>query len=640
MAAVDDPKTLGRARLTFASEPEIDEFVATLERFERGELTPDEWRAFRLIRGTYGQRQAGDAQMLRVKIPQGLASAAQLLALAEMGETYSRGFGHVTTRENMQFHFVRLHEVEPAMRTLAEAGLTTREACGNSVRNITTCAYAGVARDETFDVTPYAEALTRFLLRHPLSSTLPRKFKIAFEGCAEDHVATAINDLGWRAAVRTMGRTVERGFRVTAGGGTAIDCRSGQVLFAFLPAGEILNVAEAILRVFHRLGDREHRQRNRMKFLIKALGWDRWRAEVERALAEVQAAGGARLPFDPDRPPLEAAPDWPRSSPPSIEDIARRAASTRLVGPGLHPDAGPFKDVGRSNRLRQGYGGPPKLHAEAEDRPLQEHDRERWLETNVRAQKQEGYVTATVTLPLGDVTSVQLRTLADLSLAYGDGTVRFTHEQNAAFRWIPRAVVGDLYSRLAAAGLGLPDGGTIADVTSCPGAESCRLAVTQSRGLGRLLGDHLRADPLLVAAAPDLKIKIIGCPNGCGQHHIAGLGFQGSVRKLGDKAVPQYFVMVGGALHGAGASFARLAAKVPVRRMPEVVARLVALYQAERSPGETATAFFCRIDVARVKATLADLERLTAADAVASDFVDLGEEREFTPEVMEGECAV
>jgi len=629
MAAVDDPKTLGRARLTFASEPEIDEFIATLERFERGELTPDEWRAFRLIRGTYGQRQAGDAQMLRVKIPQGIATAGQLLALAEVGETYSRGFGHVTTRENIQFHFVRLRDVEPAMRTLAGAGLTTREACGNSVRNITTCAYAGVAGDETFDVTPYAEALTRFLLRHPLSSTLPRKFKIAFEGCAEDHVATAINDLGWRAAVRARntrrgpaeaGRydeVVERGFRVTAGGGTAIDCRSGQVLFAFLPAGDILNVAEAILRVFHRLGDREHRQRNRMKFLIKALGWDRWRAEVDGALAEVQAAGGTRLPFDPDRPPVEAAPDWPRPSPPSIEDIARRAASTRLGGPGLHPDGG-----------------------RSPGRPLQGRDRARWLETNVRAQKQDGYVTATVTLPLGDVTSVQLRTIADLSLAYGDGTVRFTHDQNAAFRWIPRAVLADLHDRLAAAGLGLPEGGTIADVTSCPGAESCRLAVTQSRGLGRLLGDHLRDHPSLVAAAPDLKIKISGCPNGCGQHHIAGLGFQGSVRKLGDKAVPQYFVMVGGALHGAGASFARLAAKVPVRRVPEVVARLVALYQAERSPGETATAFFCRIDVARVKAALADLERLTAADAVPSDFVDLGEEHEFTPEVMEGECAV
>jgi sulfite reductase (NADPH) hemoprotein beta-component len=590
MAAVEDPKTLGRARLSFASEPEIDEFVATLQRFERGELSPDEWRAFRLIRGTYGQRQAGDVQMLRVKIPQGVATADQLHALADVGETFSRGFGHITTRENLQFHFVRLHDVEPAMRRLAAAGLTTREACGNSVRNITTCAYAGVAADETFDVTPYAEALTRYLLRHPLSSTLPRKFKIAFEGCAEDHVATAINDLGWRAAVRFVGPAVERGFRVTAGGGTAIDCQSGQLLFAFLPAGEILNVAEAILRVFHRLGDRQHRQRNRMKFLIKALGWDRWRAEFERELAEVRAAGGARLPFDPDRPPVERPPTEARRSP--------------------HPPS----------ERSDGFT--------------------RWLHTNVRAQKQDGYVTAAVRMPLGDVTSLQLRTLADLALEYGDGTVRFTHEQNVALRWIPRALAGDLYRRLAGADLGLPDAGTIADVTSCPGAESCRLAVTQSRGLGRLLGDHLRARPSLAAAAPDLKIKISGCPNGCGQHHIAALGFQGSVRKVDGKAVPQYFVMVGGALHGSGASFARLAAKVPVRRLPEAVTRLVELYRDERSPGETATAFFCRIDVARVKATLADLERLSPADAVATDFVDLGEEHEFTPEVMEGECAV
>ena len=185
MSVVDDPKTFGRARLSFASDADIDEFVTTLERYERGEMTPDQWRAFRLVRGTYGQRQADDAQMLRVKIPQGVLTSDQLDALADVGERYSRGFGHITTRQNIQFHFVKLHDVEPAMRRLAEAGLTTREACGNSVRNITACPYAGVAADERFDVTPYAEALTRYLLRHPLSSTLPRKFKIAFEGCAE-----------------------------------------------------------------------------------------------------------------------------------------------------------------------------------------------------------------------------------------------------------------------------------------------------------------------------------------------------------------------------------------------------------------------------------------------------------------------
>src|SRR3954464_12496661 len=221
MSVVDDPSTFGRARLSFADTADIDEFVTTLERYERGELTPDQWRAFRLVRGTYGQRQAADAQMLRVKIPQGVLAAEQLDALADVGERYSRGFGHITTRQNVQFHFVKLHDVEPAMRRLADAGMTTREACGNSVRNITACPYAGVAADERFDITPYSEALTRYLLRHPLSSTLPRKFKIAFEGCPDDHAFTAINDIGWRAVLRPGPRGPLRGFRVTVGGGTA-----------------------------------------------------------------------------------------------------------------------------------------------------------------------------------------------------------------------------------------------------------------------------------------------------------------------------------------------------------------------------------------------------------------------------------
>jgi sulfite reductase beta subunit-like hemoprotein len=216
MSLAHEEKTFGRARLSFANEAEIDEFVATLEKYERGEITPDQWRAYRLVRGTYGQRQAEDAQMLRVKIPQGLLTADHLDVLADIGERYSRGFGHITTRQNIQFHFVKLHDVEPAMRLLADAGITTREACGNSVRNITACPYAGVAADERFDVTPYAEAMTRYLLRQPISSTLPRKFKIAFEGCPVDHALVGINDLGFYAV---LGADGSRGFRVTTGGG-------------------------------------------------------------------------------------------------------------------------------------------------------------------------------------------------------------------------------------------------------------------------------------------------------------------------------------------------------------------------------------------------------------------------------------
>ena len=577
MAAIDDSKTVGRTRLTFADEAEIDDFVANLDRFERGEMSPDQWRAYRLVRGTYGQRQSGDAQMLRVKIPQGILDVAQLRALAGACEEYSRGFGH-------------------------------------SVRNITACPYAGVAADEAFDVTPYAEALTRYLLRHPLSSTLPRKFKIAFEGCAVDHAVTAINDIGWRARIQTVDGVAVRGFRVTIGGGTATLTRSGDELCDFLPAGEMLEVAEAILRVFHRLGDYKHKQRNRMKFLVRSLGFAVWRAEFEKALAGIRDEGGVRLPFDPDNPPVEVAPDWSRPAPPSEAEAARRAAAAEVRGPGIVPP------VRRSPHMLS-------------------DDFLRWRATNVRQQRQEGYAVVTVTLPLGDLTGAQMRIVADLALACGDGTVRVTHNQDLVFRWIRATEVPELYRRLAAAGLGLADANTLADVTSCPGAEACRLAVTQSRGLGKLLGDHLRERPDLVAAVPGLDIKISGCPNGCGQHHIAGLGFQGSVRKVGDKVVPQYFVMLGGGTDEAGATFSRLAAKVPARRIPQVVERLVALYTEERAPGETAPAFFRRVALPRVKARLADLEALAPEDAVAADFIDLAEETEFKVETQEGECA-
>ena len=613
MAAVDDPKTLGRTRLSFANQADIDEFVATLAKFERGEITPDQWRAFRLVRGTYGQRQTGDVQMLRVKIPQGVLTSEQLYALADVSSAYSRGFGHITTRQNVQFHFIKLHDVEKAMERLAAAGLTTREACGNSVRNITGCPYSGVARDEPFDVGPFAEALSRYLLRHPLSSSLPRKFKIAFEGCAEDHQLTAINDLGFRARVRPASGSDELGFRVTAGGGTSILCTSGRVLFDFLPAGEILNVAEAILRVFHQLGDRQHKQRNRMKFLIKELGWERWRVEVEKRLEEFRAAGGARLPFDPQSPPVEAPPHWYRPSPPTVQEYAVAAAGP-VKGPGILPVVEP--DL-----------SPPSAQFFT------------WLRTNVHRQKQPGYSSAVATVPLGDLTAGQMRILGEIARAFGDDTVRTTSEQNLVFRWVPDGELAKLYRALAAVGLGLPGAGTITDVASCPGAESCRLAVTQSRGLGRLIGDYLRARPELAAAVEDLRIKISGCPNGCGQHHVAGIGFQGSVRRVGSRVVPQYFVMVGGGVDDSGAHFGRLAAKIPARRVPRAIERLAALYRREGQKGESATVFFARVDLPRVKGVLADLEELNEQTALSDDFIDIGEETEFRPETQEGECA-
>ncbi|HZB24580.1 MAG TPA: nitrite/sulfite reductase [Vicinamibacterales bacterium] len=609
-----DRETFGRARLSFAREADVDEFVATLTKFEQGEITPEEWRAFRLLRGTYGQRQAADAQMLRVKVPQGILSREQLDALADVAERYSRGFGHITTRQNIQLHFLKLHDVEPAMRRLAEVGLTTREACGNSVRNITACPYAGVAGDEAFDVTPYAEALTRYLLRHPLSASLPRKFKIAFEGCPGDHIALAINDIGWQARVRTVDGRTQRGFRVTVAGGTSTLPRAGNVLYEFMPAGEMFEVAEAIVRVYHRLGDYKHKQRNRLKFLVRSLGWDAFKAEFERDLLAFRAEGGARLPFDPDTVAGEEPPTGHRPEPPAPLAIAARAATTTVVGPGIVPRVEPQLVVDSDAFAR-------------------------WSATNLRVQKQPGWATVVVTTVLGDLTSAQLRLIGELAEGFSDGDVRVTHDQNFVFRWVRSDDVRELYRSLAAAGLARPGAGTLADVTSCPGAESCKLAVTQSRGLGRLLIEELYERQDLVREVPGLNIKISGCPNGCGQHHVAGIGFQGSLRKIGGRPAPHYFVMVGGGATDAGTSFGRHAMTIPARRGGVAVERLVQLFRDQHAPGESALGFFQRVDLAVVKGALQGLDRLTPEDADPQDFIDLAEETAFDPSVQEGECS-
>jgi sulfite reductase beta subunit-like hemoprotein len=608
MAVIDNTVTFGRPRLDFARQADIDEFVDMLGKYERGEVTPDEWRRFRLVRGTYGQRQ-DNVQMLRIKIPQGIVTSSQMRALAGVASRYSRGFCHVTTRQNIQFHFVPLPVVERAMRELAEEGLTTREACGNSVRNITGCQYAGTSDNEIFDPTPYAEAMTRYFLRHPLSGVLPRKFKIAFEGCREDHAFASINDLGWRARIQDG----KKGFRVTVAGGTSILPVSGYVLYEFLPVEEMLDVAEAVVRVFHRFGDYEHRQRNRLKFTVKTLGWDGFKARFEEALAEFRAEGGARLPFAADDVVAETEPTWTPTEPPTLQAVAA-ASATPVTGPGIVPNS-------------------VKLQPLADTYV-------RWMRSNVSKQRQDGYCHVIARLPLGDFTSGQMRVLADLADAYSDGSMRLTVDQNVLFRWVKAEAVEPFYQRLVAAGLGAPDAGTLSDVVSCPGAESCRLAVTQSRGLGRTLTEHLSARPDLVDMVPSGHIKISGCPNGCGQHHVGSIGFQGSVRKVGGRAVPQYFVLVGGGCADDGtAHFGKVISKVPVHRLEETLDRLLALYRDNRQGDEELGAFFRRVPPSMSTEALKDLAQLLPNEITDGDLIDLGENQVFNPEVMDGECS-
>ena len=609
MAVIDDANVVGRAPLRFADEQDIDQFVDMLDKYERGEIAPLEWRRFRLLRGTYGQRQDG-VQMLRIKIPQGILAASQLRAVADIAGRFSRGFGHITTRQNIQLHFVPLQDVETAMREIAAEGLTTREACGNSVRNITGCPYAGTSETEIFDVTPYAEATTRYFLRHPLSGVLPRKFKIAFEGCTQDHAYASINDLGFRARI-VDGR---KGFRMTVAGGTSIMPVSGYVLYDFLPVEELFNASEAVARVFHKYGDFQHPQRNRLKFTVKTLGgFDAFKVKFQEELEAFKAEGGARLTFDPDAVTVEAAPDWSAPKAPSLSSVAAMAA-TPVSGPGIVP--GTVKMA----TLPDGYV--------------------RWLRSNVSRQRQHGYCHVIARLPLGDFTSGQMRVLADLADAYGDGSVRVTPEQNVLFRWVKSESVEPLYQRLLAIGLGDPDALRLSDVVSCPGAESCRLAVTQSRGLGRMLTEHLSARPDLVDLIPSGDIKISGCPNGCGQHHIGSIGFQGSVRKVAGKAVPQYFVLVGGGCSDEGtAYFGKVVSKVPVHRLTDALDRLLDLYRDQRQGEENLGAFFRRIPHATATDVLKDLAQLMPNEMTDQDLIDLGESQTFSPEVMDGECS-
>jgi sulfite reductase beta subunit-like hemoprotein len=551
---VPDIDQLAPYRPGFAEEADVDLFVDTLERFERGEVTSDDWRGFRLVNGVYGQRQEG-VQMVRVKLPLGLLSAEQLHTAGVVAQRWSNGKGHITTRQNIQFHFVPADAAETVLRYVADAGITTREACGNSVRTITGSPWAGVYPGEPFDPTPYGDALTRHLLRGEWSATLPRKFKAAIGGSTGgDDVAAAINDVGLLARVTPSG---ERGFRFTIGGGLATFCRSGIVVDEFLPAAELLEAVEAVLRVFNDIGNREDRNRARLRHAIHTLG----AGEVLQLIA----AKRARI----------------RSTPVLPEQQAPETAQA-------------------------GYPA--------------------WALHNVKPQQQTGFATVVLRLVRGDITAEQFHALGDLVATLPEPEVRTTVDQDLLLRFVPQWRLPEVHRVLGEIGLAHAGAGTIEDITSCPGASSCKLAITASRGLAGLLGDYLAARPELAAKAHALNIKISGCPNSCGQHHIAGVGFQGGAKKVGGRLVPLYNLLVGGEITGEGAAFGR-------------VVRLIDLYAAERTGDETPAAFFRRQESARFRALLADLTLITQANAVEDDFVDLGTDGDFEVNVTEGECA-
>ena len=577
MSVTDASAPLAVGRLGFARHEDVDLFVHKLEAFERGELTPDEWRSFRLLNGVYGQRQDG-FMMIRAKIPAGITTPAQLEALAEVADKFGGGKGHVTTRQNVQYHFVKQSDTEEALRILADSGITTKEACGHSVRNWTCCPLAGVAQGEPFDPTPYVEALARHLLRGPYSSTLPRKLKPSLGGCCGTDCSQAfINDLGFLARERNG----EFGFQLLAGGGLSTLRRSALTVEEFVLVAELLEAVDVVIRVFHRIGNRNNKAKARLKWAIDKIGPEAFLAEYRAERDKIRAEGGVPLVL-----PAQPAPP------------VRRSPLAQVTTP------------------EPGYA--------------------EWAADSVRPQKQAGFSAIVIRLILGDITSAQLRALAQLCKQFGEGEVRLTNEQNIILRWVPNARLPALHRELARIGLARMGANTLADVTSCPGATSCKLAVTSSKGLAGVLTELLDNRPDLVRAAKGLDVKVSGCPHGCGQHYIAGIGFQGGMRKLAGRAAPLYLVYVGGGITNDRADFGRLVGKVPARRVGATLERLLEYYIAN---GGASHGFWTEVSLDKLRELIADLAVIDDTTATEDDFIDIGEAQAFEVISGEGECS-
>jgi sulfite reductase (ferredoxin) len=604
---------------------EIDNFETEIALRKQGKLDEKLFAETRLRRGAYGQRydngQRSDGQkvqkltfpsadltkgpntmwdapgMQRIKIPGGGMNAAQIETMAELAEEYSDGIAHITTRQDFQLHYVHIDDTPSVMRRLAAVGITTREACGNSVRNVTACPYAGVCQDESFDVTPYSKALMRFMLGHPDCQSFGRKFKPAFSGCSQHACGlTSLHDLGVIAKKRVNEATgrEEVGFEVYVGGGLGAVPYQAKLFESFIPAEELLPLAQAIARVFARLGEKKNRSRARLKFLVQDLGIEKFRALVleERKI----------LPHDPRWTEL-------------IEEELKTVESAKNPGGELpelvsittsSPDAEPFA---------------------------------KWLRSNIRPQRQAGYVTVTVALPLGDITANQLRSLADIVRRFTKETIRTTVEQNFVIRWVSKKDLPELYRALDAVKLAVPGAGALVDIVSCPGTDTCKLGISSSRGLaGELRKRVSEASYQTDEAVRNLHIKVSGCFNSCGQHHVADMGFYGVSRKVAGYAVPHFQVVLGGEWEHNAGSYGTPILAVPSKNIPQVVKRLTDSYVAGREPGESFKSYIKRTGKAQLKVLLEDLTKLPAGDR--SYFSDWGDPRTYTlGDMGDGECA-
>jgi sulfite reductase beta subunit-like hemoprotein len=573
---------------------EIERFEINARRYIAGEIDDDAFRVFRLNQGIYGQRQGGFNQMIRVKIPYGKVEPDQLEMFAHIAETYSRGWGHLTTRQNLQYHFVQLDQAAEVLRLLAAVGLTSREACGDTVRNVAGCHLAGACPYEVLDISPWAEAVKDLFLRNPLTQRLPRKFKINLSGCATDCGQAMFNDIGMIAVQRPLpDGSTEPGFRVFMAGGLGANPHPAQAIEEFTTRDDLLATIEAALRVWANFGNRDNKLRARMKWLVDTMGIDELRERIvkERKLL----IGSATYPGG-----VPAAVVAAGDAPAGMGTEATPITGTRVELSGLSPYA-------------------------------------KWELANVVRGRANGTISAYAHCRLGDITPTQFRGLADLQREVAC-EVRITNRQNFVLRGLTDDQLMTVFERLAAIDMAAAGAELVRDVVACPGADTCNLAVTQSRGLASDIDDALEAAGLAEVAG--VRINISGCTNSCGQHHTSDIGFFGIERRAHGQAAPGYQMLLGGGVGDMEIEFGHKAVKLPAKAASEAVVRVVGRYASERQAGETFASWLARSGgAAGVGTTLTDLDAFPDPTERPDFYVDFGETGPYVKEVGDSECA-
>ena len=585
-------------RENWARMEEAENFAKTVKLYRQGKIDHNNFRRFRLQHGAYGTRMTDDYAMVRIKLPAGEIYPNQLEKISHLSETFSIGSAHISTRQNIQLHWVVLEDVSEIMRGLAEVGLTSREACGNTVRNIMCSPLAGVCHDEVFDPTPYAIATTKFLLRNPLNQNLPRKFKFNFT-CCEKHGMARIADVGLIPQKRDLDGKTQHGFKVFLGGGLGNKSFVAHQLEDFTPEDDLLYTSIAVLRIFDRMGNRKNMARNRMRYLVDEMGWEKFQNLVLKERSIVRATQSVIVKLDVDDTPQEI------KRPISVSDTDGK----------LTPE-------GFSN----------------------------WYKTTTYKQKQDGYCSVFITLEAGDVTANQLKALAEICREFSaEGFARNGFSQDIVFRWVNEDDLPRMYAKLLQFGLANPGSLTMASPVGCSGTTSCNLALTNSHRLAKeiqrkFLDLKLNEDDDL----RDATIKISGCPNSCGQHEIATIGFYGGGGRVGKDMYPNYTMSLGGRADG-DAMLGVNCMRVPVKRIIPVILKIIELFKKNKHPNDSFSSWIDRIvkgnensqikSVNDFKKELSPLVVPPTKEQEKDFYTDYGEDTSYHTMTGKGECA-